>query len=54
MSVVREGISLGKSGGGLMYMLTWDQNYQREVYVLDYVEPVGNDTYFASYMILED
>ncbi|WP_319379284.1 cache domain-containing protein [uncultured Methanocorpusculum sp.] len=54
MSFVREGISLGKSGGGLMYMLTWDQNYQREVYVLDYVEPVGNDTYFASYMILED
>ena len=54
MSFVREGISLGKSGGGLMYALVWDPNYQREVYVLDYVEPAGNDTYFASYMILED
>ncbi|MEA5037503.1 MAG: cache domain-containing protein [Methanocorpusculum sp.] len=54
MSFVREGISLGKSGGGLMYALVWDPNYQREVYVLDYVEPADNDTYFASYMILED
>ncbi|MEA5037840.1 MAG: cache domain-containing protein [Methanocorpusculum sp.] len=54
MSFVREGISLGKSGGGLIYALVWDPNYQREVYILDYVEPAGNDTYFASYMILED
>ena len=53
MSFVREGISLGAAGGGLMYMLVWDANLQREVYVLDFVKPVGNDTYFASYMILE-
>ncbi|MFA7023961.1 MAG: cache domain-containing protein [Methanocorpusculum sp.] len=53
MSFVREGISLGKSGGGLMYTLAWDSAQNREVYVLDYVEPVGNDTYFASFMILE-
>jgi signal transduction histidine kinase len=53
MSFVREGISLGADGGGLMYTLAWDAGRQKEVYVLDYVEPVGNDTYFASYMILE-
>ncbi|MDO9523590.1 MAG: cache domain-containing protein [Methanocorpusculum sp.] len=53
MSFVREGISLGEAGGGLMYTLAWDSVKQKEVFVLDYVEPVGNDTYFASYMILE-
>lgn len=53
MSFVREGISLGQSGGGLMYTLAWDAEKQKEVFVLDYVEPAGNDTYFASYMILE-
>lgn len=53
MSFAREGISLGKSGGGLMYTLAWDSGKQKEVFVLDYVEPAGNDTYFASYMILE-
>lgn len=53
MSFVREGISLGKAGGGLMYTLAWDAILQKEMYVLDYVEPVGNDTYFASYIILE-
>jgi len=53
MSFVREGISLGKSGGGFMYTLAWDSKKNREVYVLDYVEPAGNDTYFASFMILE-
>ncbi len=53
MSFVREGISQGKSGGGLMYTLAWDSGKQKEVFVLDYVEPAGNDTYFASYMILE-
>lgn len=53
MSFVREGISLGKAGGGLMYTLAWDSIRKKEVFVLDYVEPAGNDTYFASYMILE-
>ncbi|ABN06863.1 Signal transduction histidine kinase-like protein [Methanocorpusculum labreanum Z] len=53
MSFVREGISLGQEGGGLMYTLAWDAEKQKEVFVLDYVEPAGNDTYFASYMILE-
>jgi signal transduction histidine kinase len=53
MSFVREGISLGKAGGGLMYTLAWDSIQKKEVFVLDYVEPAGNDTYFASYMILE-
>ena len=42
MSFVREGISLGKSGGG-MYTLAWDSGKQKEVFVLDYVEPAGND-----------
>ena len=53
MSFVREGISLGKSGGGFMYTLAWVSEKNSEAYVLDYVEPAGNDTYFASYMILE-
>jgi signal transduction histidine kinase len=53
MSFVREGISLGQSGGGLMYTLAWDSVTQKERFVLDYVEPAGNNTYFASYMVLE-
>ncbi len=53
MSPVREIISLGESGGGLMYSLVWDAALDKEVYVLIYVEPADEETYYGSVMRLE-
>ena len=52
-SPIREIISLGESGGGLMYSLVWDSALGKEVYVLIYVEPADEETYFGSIMRLE-
>ncbi|ABN06876.1 Cache, type 2 domain protein [Methanocorpusculum labreanum Z] len=53
MSPVREIISLAESGGGLMYSLVWDADLKKEVYVLIYVEPADEETYYGSMMRLE-
>ncbi|ABN06874.1 Cache, type 2 domain protein [Methanocorpusculum labreanum Z] len=53
ISLIREGISLGKEGGGLMYTLLWDSTLNKEIFILVYVVPADDDAYFASFMILE-
>jgi hypothetical protein len=53
MSIGREAIPLAQSGGGLIYSLVWDPELERDVYVLIYVEPVTEDTYYGSMIILE-
>ncbi len=53
ISLIREGISLGKEGGGLMYTLLWDSTVQKENYILVYVVQAADDAYVASFMILE-
>lgn len=53
MSPIREIISLAESGGGLMYSLVWDSTLDKEVYVLIYVEPADDETYYGSMMRLE-
>ena len=53
MSPIREIISLGQSGGGLMYSLVWDSVLEKEVYVLIYVEPADGEIYYGSIMRLE-
>lgn len=52
MSVMREVISLSKEGGGLMYSKVWDPETMKETYVLIYVEPADDTTYFGSMLIL--
>ncbi len=53
MSPVREIISLAESGGGMMYSLVWDPVLEKEMYVLIYVEPADEETYYGSVMRLE-
>ena len=53
MSIGREVIPLAQSGGGLIYSLVWDPELEKDVYVLIYVEPVTEDTYYGSMIILE-
>jgi len=53
MSPIREIISLGESGGGLMYTLVWDPVLEKEVYVLIYAEPADEEIYYCSMMRLE-
>ncbi|WP_319379285.1 cache domain-containing protein [uncultured Methanocorpusculum sp.] len=53
ISLIREGISLGKEGGGLMYTLMWDSTINKENFILVYVVPADDDAYFASFIILE-
>ncbi len=53
MSPVREIISLADSGGGMMYSLLWDPVLDKEMYVLIYVEPADDETYYGSVMRLE-
>lgn len=53
MSPIREIISLAESGGGLMYSLVWDFTQNKEAYILIYVEPADEKTYYGSLMRLE-
>ena len=53
MSVMREVISLSQEGGGLMYSKVWNPETMQESYVLVYVEPADDATYFGSMLILE-
>jgi len=53
MSPIREVISLAASGGGLMYSLVLDPAYEKEVYVLIYVEPANERVCYGSMMVLE-
>jgi len=53
MSVMRDVISLSQNGGGLMYSKVWNPETMQESYVLVYVEPADDATYFGSMLILE-
>ncbi len=53
ISLIREGISLGKEGGGLMYTILWDSTLQKENFILVYVVQADDDAYVASFIILE-
>ncbi|MPL71665.1 hypothetical protein SDC9_17442 [bioreactor metagenome] len=52
MSVTRDVISLSQNGGGLMYSMVRDPVTDQEVYVLIYVEPADDTTYFGSMLVL--
>ncbi len=53
MSVMREVISMSQEGGGLMYSKVWNPKTKQETYVLIYVDPADDATYFGSMLILE-
>ncbi|MDO9522696.1 MAG: cache domain-containing protein [Methanocorpusculum sp.] len=53
MSIIREGISLSQEGGGLMYSKVWDPKTMQETYVLIYMEPADDSTYFGSMLVID-
>jgi len=53
MSIIREGISLSQEGGGLMYSKVWDPKTMQETYVLIYMEPADDSTYFGSMLFID-
>ncbi|HJJ30438.1 MAG TPA: cache domain-containing protein [Methanocorpusculum sp.] len=53
MSPVREIISLGRSGGGLMYSLVEGSAPGIEEYMIIYVEPADGEIYYGSMMRLD-
>ena len=53
MSTMREVISLSQGGGGLMYNKVWNPSTMQEAFVLIYVEPADDSTYFGSILVIE-
>ncbi len=53
MSIMRGIISLSNQGGGLMYSKVWNPETMKETYVLIYVEPADDETYFGSMLVIE-
>ena len=53
MSTMREVISLSRGGGGLMYNKVWNPSTMQEAFVLIYVEPADDSTYFGSILVIE-
>ena len=52
MSIMRGIISLSNQGGGLMYSKVWNPETTEETYVLIYVEPADDSTYFGSMLVI--
>ena len=52
MSIMRGIISLSNQGGGLMYSKVWNPKTTEETYVLIYVEPADDSTYFGSMLVI--
>ncbi len=53
MSIIREVISLSQGVGGLLYSKVWDPKTMKETYVLIYMEPANDTTYFGSMLVIE-
>ncbi len=53
MSIIREVISLSQGGGGLLYSKVWDPKTMKGTYVLIYMEPANDATYFGSMLVIE-
>ena len=53
MSIMREVISLSQEGGGLMYSKVWDPKTMKETFVLVYIEPANDATYFGSMLVID-
>ncbi len=53
MSIIREVISLSQGGGGLLYNKVWNPATMQETFVLIYVEPADDSTYFGSMLVIK-